>query len=39
MTTDFLFLQQIPGGKKHDKEWLIKKLQNSCEQAFQPVEV
>lgn len=27
----------IPQGKKHDKEWLMKKLQNTCEEAFQPV--
>lgn len=27
----------IHQGKNHDKEWLIRKLQNSCEEAFQPV--
>nr|XP_058954563.1 nuclear RNA export factor 1-like isoform X1 [Pocillopora verrucosa] len=27
----------IPQGKKHDKDWLIKRLQNTCEEAFQPV--
>ncbi|KAL9953113.1 hypothetical protein ACROYT_G040473 [Oculina patagonica] len=25
-------------GKKHDKEWLIRKLQNTCEEPFQPVD-
>ncbi|XP_020616741.1 nuclear RNA export factor 1-like isoform X4 [Orbicella faveolata] len=25
-------------GKKHDKEWLIRKLQSACEEAFQPVQ-
>ena len=35
----FSLSEQIPGGKKHDKEWLIKRLQNASDQAFQPVEV
>lgn len=25
-------------GQKHDKEWLIRKLQNACEEAFQPID-
>ena len=30
---------QILQGKKHDKEWLVRKLQSACEEVFQPVDV
>ncbi|CAB4010564.1 nuclear RNA export factor 1-like isoform X2, partial [Paramuricea clavata] len=28
----------IPNGRKHDKEWLLSRLQKTCEVSFQPVE-
>lgn len=30
---------KVVKGKTHDKEWLIKRIQNACEEAFQPVDV